>query len=136
MTTLSKKPSRVNRSKPAIGESAVARELADVQGFEQGRKLQKQIIKLGEKMREVREAILGITQTEAARLVGMEQSELSRIEAGTGARGPSYSTISRIINAYESYLQSENGDYHVSLSIQTRRVDTDEVQRIYLAGSE
>lgn len=136
MTMLIRKKSAPMRPKADVTDETVARELADVKGFEQGRKLQSQIIQLGEKMRELRETVLRITQTEAARLVGMDQSELSRIEAGTGARGPSYSTISRIINAYESFLQTEKRDSHVALSIQYRRSDTDELQKSFLAGGE
>lgn len=116
-------------------EDALARELSDVEGFNQGRQLREQIIELGDKMRDLRENVLGLNQTQAAKLIGMDQPELSRIENGIGARGPSYSTITRIIEAYQAYLQSNNLDYHVGLNIQLRRIDTDEVEQSFLAGS-
>ncbi|MCG8370184.1 MAG: helix-turn-helix domain-containing protein [Proteobacteria bacterium] len=116
-------------------EEALARELGNVEGFEQGRRLRAQIIELGDKMRELRENVLELNQTQAARLIGMDQPELSRIENGIGARGPSYSTITRIIEAYQAYLQRQGLDYYIGLNIQLRRADTDEVQQSFLAGS-
>lgn len=119
----------------ATAEDALARELGGVKGFDEGRQLRAQIIELGDKMRELRENVLELSQTQAARLIGMDQPELSRIENGVGARGPSYSTITRIIEAYEAYLRRQGLDYHVGLNIQLRRTDTDEVQQSFLAGS-
>lgn len=114
---------------------ALARELGGVEGFDEGRRLRAKIIELGDKVRELRENVLELSQTKAARLIGMDQPELSRIENGIGARGPSYSTITRIIEAYETYLQRQGLDYHIGLNIQLRRTDTDEVQQSFLAGS-
>lgn len=136
MTASTGKQPLKRASKSTIRGEDIAQQLADIPDFEKGRQQQRRIIQLGDKFRELRESVLQINQTEAARLAGMEQSELSRIEAGTGARGPSSSTIVRIIDAYETYLRTHRPDYHVGLSIQTRRVDTDEVQRSFLAGSE
>ena len=115
-------------------EEALERELSGIDGFEQGRQLRGQIIDLGDKMRELRENVLKMNQTSAAKLIGMEQPELSRIENGIGSRGPSYSTIIRIIEAYENYLRSQNRDYHLGLSIQLRNAGTDEVEQSFLAG--
>lgn len=125
----------VERKTVDAAEDALARELADIEGFKQGRQLRAQIIELGDKMRELREDVLDLNQTRAAKLIGMDQPELSRIENGIGPRGPSYSTITRIIDAYQGYLQSQNLDYHLGLSIQLRRADTNEVQQSFLAGS-
>ena len=124
-----------NRKAMDFDEDALARDLADVEGFDKGRILRAQIIELGERIRELREKVLHLSQTQAAKLIGMDQPELSRIENGVGARGPSYSTITRIIDAYQEYLQSQNQNYHLGLSIQLRRADTDEVQQDFLAGS-
>ena len=125
----------VGRKSVDAVEDALARDLADVEDFEQGRQLRAKIIALGDKMRELRENVLDLNQSQAAKLIGMEQPELSRIENGVGPRGPSYSTITRIIDAYQAYLQSQNLDYHLGLNIQIRRADTDEVQQSFLAGS-
>ncbi len=130
-----RKRKRVARRATDADENAIARELADVEGFNEGRQLRAQIIELGEKMRELRENVLDLNQTEAAKLIGMEQPELSRIENGVGSRGPSYSTITRIIEAYQGYLQSQSSDYHLGLNIQVRRADSDEVEQSFLAGS-
>ncbi len=119
-----------------VAEDALARELADVEEFDKGRHLRAQIIDLGDRIRELREDVLKLNQTQAARLIGMDQPELSRIENGVGSRGPSYSTITRIIDSYQDYLRSQNLDYHLGLNIQLRRTDTDEVQQSFLAGSE
>lgn len=136
MTTAIGKRKRTTRKETNAAEDALARELADVEGFEKGRELRAQIIELGDKMRELREDVLKLKQTQAAKLLGMEQPELSRIENGVGSRGPSYGTITRIIDAYQAYLQSQNPDYHLGLTIQLRRADTDEIEQRFLAGSE
>lgn len=110
----------------ATGRGRVAdpgRALARVEGFAEGRRLQAQILALGERLRELREGELGLSQTQAAKLVGLEQSELSRIENGVGSRGPSYSTIARIIEAYQAALRERDASAHLSLSIQLRRGD-------------
>jgi len=120
----------------AVPEDTLARELAGVEGFETGRQVRAQIIELGDKIRELRESVLNLSQTEAAKILGMDQPELSRIENGIGARGPCYSTITRIINTYEAYLQHQNLHYHLGLNIQLRCADTDEVKQSFLAGSE
>ncbi len=119
----------------AVPGDVLARELAGVEGFDEGRRLRAQIIALGDKMRALRENVLHLNQTQAARLIGIEQPELSRIENGVGTRGPSYRTITRVIEAYQAYLQSQNSDYHLGLNIQLRRTDTDEVEQSFLAGS-
>lgn len=135
MKQAARKRKPVERKKIDVIGDALARELADVEGFDQGRHLRAQILALGDKMRELRENVLDLNQTQAAKLIGMDQPELSRIENGTGQRGPSYSTITRIIDAYQAYLQDQNLDYHLGLNIQLRRADTDEVQQSFLAGS-
>lgn len=100
------------------------RALARVEGFTEGRRLQAQILALGERLRELREGELGLSQTQAAKLIGLEQSELSRsIENGVGSRGPSYSTIARIIEAYQAALRERDASARLSLSIQLRRGD-------------
>jgi len=124
------------RQEAKTAEAALALELADVEGFERGRELRAQIIELGDKLRELREDVLELNQTQAARLLGMDQPELSRIENGVGPRGPSYGTITRIIDAYQAYLQSQDPGYHLGLTIQLRHADTDEIEQRFLAGSE
>jgi transcriptional regulator with XRE-family HTH domain len=101
--------------------------LRDVPGFEEGRRQRENILRLGEKIRELRETELGITQAEAARLVGMEQPELSRIENGIGKRGPSYLTITRIISAYRT-----NPTVQVALNISVSYDDSEEVAQSLL----
>ena len=116
-------------------QDALEHELADVEGFDEGRKLRARIIELGVMIRKLREVELGLKQTEAAELLGMDQPELSRIENGVGQRGPSYSTIVRIIDAYQTYLRSRNPDCHLGLNIQLRKDGTNEVRQVFLAGS-
>lgn len=136
MNEASRKRKRVERQPVDAAEDTLARELADVEGFDKGRQLREQIIEFGEKMRELREEVLELNQTQAAKLIGVEQPELSRIENGVGSRGPSYSTITRIIDAYQGYLRSKNPEYHLGLNIQLRRAGTDEVEQSLLAGSD
>lgn len=117
-----------------VGKS-LARELSGIEGFAEGRKIRAQIIELGDKIRALREDVLEITQTAASELIGIEQSELSRIENGVGSRGPSFSTITRIIEAYQGYLQKVDPTYHLGLNIQLWQGGTDEPEQSLLAGS-
>ena len=137
MTQAGRKSRIVKAKTRTIGadEDPLARELADVAGFDDGRSERAQIVELGDRMRDLRENVLDLNQTQAAELLGMDQPELSRIENGVGTRGPSYSTITRIIDAYQDYLRQHEPDYHLGLSIQLRRTDTDEVEQSLLAGS-
>ncbi|MCB0637994.1 MAG: helix-turn-helix transcriptional regulator [Lewinella sp.] len=112
--------------KAAMGNELEQR-LRNVPGFEEGRRQRENIFLLGERIRELRETELRISQAEAARLVGMEQPELSRIENGVGKRGPSYLTITRIINAYQDYLRQTDPTVHVGLSINVSHDNSEEV---------
>lgn len=114
-------------------ERALEDSLRRVPGFEQGRKRRANIVRLGELIRELRKSELGITQTEAAKLIGMEQSELSRIENGFGRRGPSYLTITRIIDAYRGYLQSKDPSYRLDLNLTLSHGEAAEVEQNLLA---
>jgi transcriptional regulator with XRE-family HTH domain len=127
------KATRKRRARTA--RKSLARELSGIEGFNEGRKLRAQIIELGDKIRVLREDVLDITQTAASELIGIEQSELSRIENGVGSRGPSYSTITRIIEAYQGHLQNEDPTYHLGLNIQLRHGETGELEQSLLAGS-
>lgn len=121
--------------KKLVTNAEIEKRLRNVPGFEKGRKQRETIILLGEKIRDLRKSELGISQAQAAKLIGMEQPELSRIENGVGQRGPSYLTITRIINAYQSYLQQTDSAVHVGLNISVSHGDSEEVEQSLLAGS-
>ena len=104
-------------------------------GFEKGRQQRETIILLGEKFRDLRESELGLSQTEAAKLIGIEQPELSRIENGVGKRGPSYLTITNIIEAYQSYLRQIDPTVHVALNLSVSHDDSEEVAQSLLTVS-
>lgn len=123
------KPSRKSRSVPS---SSVVRRLRDVPGFDEGRQQRETIMLLGEKIRQLRESELGISQTEAARLIGMEQPELSRIENGVGKRGPSYITITRIIHAYQAYLRQRDPGVNVALNIDVSHENSGQGEQLML----
>lgn len=109
--------------------------LAAIPGFEEGRKLQARILELGERLRALRTDELGLSQTAAARAIGIDQSELSRIENGIGSRGPSYGTIAKIIEAYQEVLSAGDSGIHLGLSIQLRHEEDGAVEQQILAGS-
>jgi transcriptional regulator with XRE-family HTH domain len=89
--------------KPDIKALRRSRQLLDELGsigsesaaFKRGRKEQRQAIDVGKSIRRLR-IERGITQRELALLAGMSQSDVSRIEAGTGSQGPSIETIVRL----------------------------------------
>lgn len=92
-------------------------------------------MQLGEKLRDLRTSHLGISQKDAAKLSGIKQPELSRIETGLGKRGPSFLTINRIITAYEAYLRQSDPTIHVELSINVSSDNSDEVALTHLTGA-
>ena len=99
--------------------------LVNVPGFKRGYAKRDRIIKLGKALRKVREIHLKLNQKEAAALVGMEQSELSRLEAGVGERGPSMLTIGRIMDAYEKYYQGMPNHGAMALTFDVRMTDAE-----------
>lgn len=101
-----------------VTHAEVGKRLGSIAGVADGIALQQQIARLGEKLRLLREQQLQLSQTAAAQLAGLPQSELSRIEAGTGRRGPSYATVTRILSAYESALADRG--HSLSLNIEVR----------------
>jgi len=110
--------------------------LGDIPGFKEGRKLQSEIMALGDLLRTLREKELGLSQTAAAKLIGIDQPELSRIENGFGRRGPSFLTINRIVDAYSSFKKISNPDYRLGLNVQFGNAGGKTTKQVFLAGSE
>jgi len=117
-----------------VSSADPARTLESLEGFNEGRRNRDQIVALGEFMRELRADVLEITQTEAAGLMGIEQSELSRFESGTGVRGPSYSTLMRVVEAYQKLLRDRDEAWDLDLAIRLRHPEQRE--RELRAGSD
>lgn len=92
-------------------------QLLQIPGVQAGVDQQQRIFALGKMLREIREAYLKMTQTQAAELIGMPQSELSRIEAGTGARGPTFTTVISIVDKYERHLAPSGVEIGLSLEV-------------------
>lgn len=113
--------SRAPRKRRMATHAEVGKRLANVPGVAEGIALQRQIARLGEKLRLLREQQLELSQTAAARLAGLPQSELSRIEAGTGRRGPSYATVTRILSAYEAALADRGHSLSLNIEVRDRR---------------
>ncbi len=91
-----------------ISHESVFELASKLEGFSEGYKIRDQIIQLGVILKSLREQEAKLNQTQAAELIGMSQSELSRIESGLGSQGPSYATIFQIMGAYKKLL-IENG---------------------------
>ena len=109
--------------------------LIDGDNAKKGRQARSKIMELGDKLRQLREDILGITQIQAAKLIGINQSELSRLENGVGSRGPSYLTIMRIVEAYQSYLQKKNIKNYMNLTIQLLSNNSHKEKKILLSSN-
>ncbi len=105
-------------SKPSkLSKDSLRDRLADIDGFTQGYNLRKKIVQLGRKLRQLREEVLELSQQEAASLAGMSQSELSRIENGTGKQGPSWNKVAQIIEGYRAFLVDRNSHYDLDISV-------------------
>jgi len=100
-----------------ISHEALGRRLDNIDGFRKGVEDRKKIIKLGHLFRMLRKNELEMNQSMAARLIGIKQSELSRIENGYGERGPSYATITHILEAYTRHMESKGAEIKLSIEI-------------------
>lgn len=127
---MSKRATKEN-VKEWVAHDEVSEALLLIPGVAAGVVQQAQISRLGSRLREVREIYLKVTQTEAAKILGMPQSELSRIEAGTGVKGPTFTTVSSIVEKYEQYLAPSGVELALSLDVS---VDSGEPIQYALAG--
>lgn len=114
-----------------ITHEEVSDALLRIPGVEAGVVQQERISRLGGRLREVREIYLKMTQTEAAKILGMPQSELSRLEAGTGRKGPTFTTVTSIVDRYEQYLAPSGVEIALSLDVS---VQSGEATHYALAG--
>jgi predicted transcriptional regulator len=104
--------------------------------FARGYEQRDGIIKLGALIRKLRKEYLGITQQEAAKLIGMQQSELSRIETGAGQLGPSMPTLNRIIGAFSNHYSQHHHQGSMELTLGVRVTDGDTVTQVKLLDSD
>ena len=103
--------------KQKSNDKRVAR-LLENDDFRRGYQLRRKVVQLGEKLRELRTSeFVGLTQQQAADLIGMSQSELSRIENGTGPQGPSYATLLTIIEGYSQVAAEHNARQTIDFAI-------------------
>jgi len=100
-----------------ITNEELGQALQELPGFRRGFNQRRRILQLGNVLREVRVDYLHLSQGEAARLIGIQQPDLSRLESGTGERGPSMATIGRIIDAYEGYYAKQHRGARMALSL-------------------
>jgi len=111
-------------------------QLAQIPGFSRGYDQRDRIIKLGAALRELRKKHLDISQRQAAEMIGMQQSELSRIETGVSELGPSMTTIGRILDAYIACYGDLNESGVMAFSLQVEVSDPDSrKQTVELIGS-
>lgn len=99
--------------------------LSALPGYSEGREQRREIIRLGHLLRDLRTDEVQLTQVVAAGLIGMEQSELSRIENGYGERGPAYTTITHIIDTYSRYLRDQQRPVTIKLSLEVSSPERD-----------
>ena len=71
--------------------------------FREGYKARDALIRMGEMLRNLREAS-GLRQEELAAKIGMSQPAISRLESGFGPRGPEMETIMRFVHGCEAEL--------------------------------
>jgi transcriptional regulator with XRE-family HTH domain len=72
-------------------------------GFREGYDARDALIRVGEMLRQVREAA-GLTQDELADKIGMKQPAISRLESGTGPHGPELDTVMRFVHGCDLEL--------------------------------
>lgn len=114
-----------------MSHEQVSDSLLSIEGVGAGIEQQQRISRLGDMLRHVRSTYLKMTQTDAAKLLGMPQSELSRLESGTGAKGPTFATVTAIVDRYEQYLAPSGVEIALSLNVS---VDSGKATNFALAG--
>ncbi len=108
---------KYGNSEATISNEELEQRLLRIPGVTEGIAQQKRFSRLGELLKGFREDYLGVSQTEASKLVGIPQSELSRIEAGTGVRGPTIATLMSIISAYQANISTSGVKIGISLDV-------------------
>lgn len=73
------------------------------EGFREGYAAREAMIRLGDMLRQTREAV-GYTQEYLAKKIGMSQPAISRLEAGFGPHGPEMDTVTRFVHGCEAEL--------------------------------
>jgi len=71
--------------------------------FREGYNARDALIRMGEMLRDLREAA-GLRQEDLAAKIGMSQPAISRLESGFGPRGPEMETIMRFVHGCEADL--------------------------------
>jgi transcriptional regulator with XRE-family HTH domain len=79
------------------------REGLKYEGFREGYAAREAMIRLGEMLRQTREAA-GYTQEFLAKKIGMTQPAISRLESGFGPHGPEMDTVTRFVHGCEAEL--------------------------------
>lgn len=73
------------------------------EGFREGYSARDGLIRLGDLLRQAREAS-GLTQDMLASKIGMTQPAISRLESGFGPHGPEMDTVMRFVHGCEAEL--------------------------------
>jgi DNA-binding XRE family transcriptional regulator len=73
------------------------------EGFREGYAAREAMIRLGDMLRQTREAA-GYTQESLAAKIGMSQPAISRLESGFGPHGPEMDTVTRFVHGCEAEL--------------------------------
>jgi transcriptional regulator with XRE-family HTH domain len=73
------------------------------EGFREGYEAREAMIRLGNMLRQTREAV-GYTQEYLAKKIGMSQPAISRLEGGFGPHGPEMDTVTRYVHGCEAEL--------------------------------
>jgi transcriptional regulator with XRE-family HTH domain len=73
------------------------------EGFREGYAAREAMIRLGDMLRQTREAA-GYTQEALAKRIGMSQPAISRLEGGFGPHGPEMDTVTRFVHGCEAEL--------------------------------
>jgi transcriptional regulator with XRE-family HTH domain len=73
------------------------------EGFREGYAAREAMIRLGDMLRQTREAA-GYTQEALAKKTGMTQPAISRLESGFGPHGPEMDTVTRFVHGCEAEL--------------------------------
>jgi len=89
-------------------------------GFREGYEARDALIRMGEMLRQAREA-RGLTQEALAEKIGMKQPAISRLEAGFGPHGPEIDTVMRYVHGC---------DLELVVAVRPRAPDGDERESV------
>lgn len=118
---MSKQVAKRSKSKKVSALDGLRKRGMAIEAFAEGYAAREAIIRAGRMVHKMR-TDAGLTQTELAKLAGMSQPEISRLESGLGKQGPGVETLDRLAKACHLRLVMGLQDFAAPASAELKYV--------------